>query len=93
MKFKTEPLDLLKVIIHQENLRENRTAAAADHLCTVHLQTHASKRNTVFKASAAPGSFKRRKTELTFTSDGFRVFKSRKLCISYDCKNDTRLVP
>lgn len=39
MKFKTEPLDLLKVIIHQENLGENRAAAAADDLCAVHLQT------------------------------------------------------
>lgn len=37
MKFKAQPLDLLKVVIHQEDLGEDRAATAADHLCTVHL--------------------------------------------------------
>lgn len=40
MKFKTEPLYLLKVVIHKEDLGEDWTATAADHLCTVHLRTH-----------------------------------------------------
>lgn len=39
VQFKAEPLDLLKVVVHQEDLGEDRTAAAADHLCAVHLQT------------------------------------------------------
>lgn len=43
MKLKAKPLDLLKVVVHQEDLGEDRPAAAADHLCAVHLQarTHA----------------------------------------------------
>lgn len=40
VQFKAEPLDLLKVVVHQEDLGEDRTAAAADHLGAVHLQTH-----------------------------------------------------
>ena len=39
MQLKSQPLDLLKVVIHQEDLGENWTAAAADHLCAIHLQT------------------------------------------------------
>lgn len=41
MEFKAEPLDLLKVVIHEEDLGEDRAAAATNHLRTVHLQTHA----------------------------------------------------
>lgn len=41
MQFETKPLDFLKVVIHQEDLGEDWAAAAADHFCTVHLQTHA----------------------------------------------------
>lgn len=37
VQFKAEPLDLLKVVVHQEDLGEDRTAATADHLCAVHL--------------------------------------------------------
>ncbi len=41
MKFKAEPLDLLKVIVHQEDLGEDGAATAANNLCTVHLRnTH-----------------------------------------------------
>lgn len=40
VQLKAEPLDLLKVVVHQEDLGEDRTAAAADHLCAVHLRTH-----------------------------------------------------
>lgn len=40
MELKAEPLDLLKVVVHQEDLGEDRAAAAADHLCAVHLQEH-----------------------------------------------------
>lgn len=38
VKLEAEPLDLLKVVVHQEDLREDRPAAAANHLCAVHLQ-------------------------------------------------------
>lgn len=39
VQFKAEPLDLLEVVVHQEDLGEDRTTAAANHLCAVHLQT------------------------------------------------------
>ena len=37
MQFKAKPLDLLKVVVHQEDLGEDGAAAAADHLRAVHL--------------------------------------------------------
>lgn len=40
MKFQAEPLDLLKVVVHEEDLGEDWAATATNHLCTVHLQTH-----------------------------------------------------
>lgn len=41
MKFKAEPLDLLKVVVHQEDLGEDWAAAATNHLRAVHLQARA----------------------------------------------------
>lgn len=38
MQLKTEPLHFLKVVIHCEDLGENRNDAAANHLRPVHLQ-------------------------------------------------------
>lgn len=39
VQLKAEPLHLLKVVVHQEDLGEDGAAAAADHLRAVHLRT------------------------------------------------------
>lgn len=38
MKLKTEALHFLKIVVHGEDFGENRTDAAANHLCPVHLE-------------------------------------------------------
>lgn len=39
MKLKTEALHFLKIVVHGEDFGENRTDAAANHLCPVHLES------------------------------------------------------